>query len=91
MRKCPRNIDKPLLLFGLEPEDVGVLAVLGGLLSLFCDTLYAGIVFFGGWLVLRLVKQNKPPGYLMHLFYKRGLKIKGLIDPPKKVSRYSPF
>ena len=23
MRKCLRTIDKPLLLFGLEPEDVG--------------------------------------------------------------------
>ena len=24
MKKCPRTIDKPLLFFGLEPEDVGV-------------------------------------------------------------------
>ncbi len=91
MRKCARNIDKPLLLFGLEPEDAGVLTAAGGLMMLFMDTFYAGIVFFGGWLVMRMVKQNKPQGYITHLFYKHGLRLKGLIDPPKQVKRYSEF
>lgn len=91
MRKCCRTIDKPLLLFGLEPEDVGVLAAAGGLMILFFDTFYAGAVFFGGWLVMRMIKQNKPQGYITHLGYKHGVKLKGLIDPPKSVSRYSVF
>ena len=91
MRKCPRNIDKPLLLFGLEPEDVGILALAGGLLIMFFDTFYAGLVFFGGWMLLRLIKQGKPQGYITHLFYKRGFRIKGLVDPPKITSRYSVF
>ena len=91
MRKCPRNIDKPLLLFGLEPEDVGILALAGGLLIMFFDTFYAGLVFFGGWMLLRLIKQGKPQGYITHLFYKHGIRIKGLMAPPKLVSRYSVF
>jgi len=91
MRKCLRTIDKPLLLFGLEPEDVGILALACGSMILFFDTFYAGLVFFGGWMFLRLIKQGKPQGYITHLFYRHGIKIKGLIDPPKKVKQYSVF
>ena len=91
MRKCPRTLDRPLLLFGLEPEDVGILTLVCGAAMLFFDTFYAGVAFFGGWVVLRLLKQNKPQGYLVHLFYKHGVRIKGLIEPPKKVRRYSVF
>ncbi len=91
MRKCLRTIDKPLLLFGLEIEDVGILALASGLIILFFDTFSAGLVFFGGWIFLRLLKQGKPQGYITHLFYKYGLRIKGLIAPPKLVSRYSVF
>jgi len=91
MRKCLRTIDKPLLLFGLEPEDLGVLALACGFMILFFDTLYAGVVFFGGWVFLRVLKQGKPQGYIMHLFYKHGIRIKGLIEPPKIVNRYSVF
>ena len=58
---------------------------------LFFDMMYAGAVFFGGWIFLRLLKQGKPQGYIMHLFYKHGIKIKGLIAPPKIVNRYSVF
>jgi len=91
MRKCLRTIDKPLLLFGLEPEDVGVLVLACGLAMLFLDTFYAGLVFFGGWVLLRMIKRGRPQGYIIHLFYKHGVRIKGLIDPPKRVKRYSVF
>lgn len=91
MKKCPRTIDKPLLIFGLEPEDVGILALAAGSTILFFDTFYAGLVFFGGWMFLRLLKRGKPQGYITHLFYKYGVNIKGLIDPPVKTSRYSVF
>ena len=91
MRKCARTIDKPLLLFGLEPEDVGILALTCGATILFFDAFYAGIAFFGGWMFLRLIKQGRPQGYITHLLYKHGIRIKGLIEPPKIVSRYSVF
>jgi len=91
MRKCLRTIDKPLLLFGLEPEDVGILVLVCSSMILFFDTFYAGIVFFGGWMFLRLLKQGKPQGYIIHLFYKHGIRIKGLIEPLKIVNRYSVF
>ncbi len=91
MKKCARTIDRPLLLFGLEPEDVGILALASGSMIIFYDPFYAGTVFFGGWMVLRLAKQGKPQGYLTHLFYKHGVRIKGLIEPPKRASWYSVF
>ena len=91
MKKCPRTIDKPLLFFGLEPEDVGILALTSGGIMLFFGTFYAGVIFFGGWIFLRILKKGKPQGYITHLLYSHGLKIKGLIDPPVKVSRYSIF
>jgi hypothetical protein len=91
MRKCCRTIDKPLLLFGLEPEDVGVLVLSSAAVILFFDTFYAGCLFFGGWIFLRLLKRGKPEGYIVHLFYGHGIRIKGLIDPPLRVSRYSVF
>ena len=91
MRKCLRTIDKPLLLFGLEPEDVGIVALASGTVILFFDTFYSGLVFFGGWIFLRLLKRGKPQGYITHLFYKYGVRIKGLIDPPGIVNRYSVF
>ncbi len=91
MKKCCRTIDRPLLLFGLEPEDVGILALISGFLIIFFDPFYAGTVFFGGWILLRIMKQGKPQGYLAHLFYKHGVRIKGLIDPPERVGRYSVF
>ena len=91
MKKCCRTIDKPLLFFGLEPEDVGVLALVSAGVMLFFDTFYAGFVFFAGWLFLRMLKRGKPQGYVTHLLYSRGIKMKGLIDPPSKVSRYSIF
>ncbi|QAT16674.1 hypothetical protein BU251_02475 [Candidatus Velamenicoccus archaeovorus] len=91
MKKCVRTIDRPLLLFDLEPEDVGILALASGFMIIFFDPFYAGTVFFGGWVAFRLVKQGKPQGYLTHLFYKHGVRIKGLIEPPKLVQRYSVF
>ena len=91
MRKCARTIDKPLLLFGLEPEDVGVVALASGGVILFSDTFYSGVVFFGGWIFLRWLKRGKPQGYVTHLFYKYGVRVKGLIDPPRIVDRYSVF
>ena len=91
MKKCPRTIDKPILLFGLEPEDVGVLALASGAVMVFFDTFYAGCVFFGGWIFLRFIKKGKPEGYIAHLFYKHGVRLKGLIDPPKITSGYSVF
>lgn len=91
MKKSQRTIDKPLLLFGLEPEDVGLLALAAGSMILFFGTFYAGAVFFGGWVILRLLKRGRPSGYIVHLFYKHGIRIKGLIDPPKITGEYSVF
>ena len=91
MKKCARTIDKPLLLFGLEPEDVGIVALTSGAMIIFFDTFYSGLAFFGSWIFLRLLKRGKPQGYITHLFYRYGVSMKGLIEPPRKVSMYSVF
>ena len=59
MKKCPRTIDKPLLFFGLEPEDVGILALTSGGVMLFFGTFYAGVIFFGGVDIFKDIKERK--------------------------------
>lgn len=91
MKKCPRTLDKPLLLFGLEVEDIGLLALVAGIIALFSDPLFPGVLFFGGWALLFLLKRDKPTGYILHLLYKMGMPLRGLIPPVKKVKRYCVF
>jgi type IV conjugative transfer system protein TraL len=91
MKKCPRTLDRPILIFGLEPEDVAVVAASSGIIMLFFDTFYGGLVFFGGWFLLKVLKRGKPPGYITHLFYRYGVNIEGLVDSPKKVNSYSAY
>lgn len=91
MKKCPKTIDRPILIFGLEVEDIAILAALSGAIMLFFDTFYGGMVFLVGWVGVKVIKRGKPQGYLTHMLYKYGFKIVGLIDPPKKISRYSAY
>ena len=86
MKRCPRTLDRPILIFGLEPEDIASLGLIGGVLAFF-NTALSGAVFFGGWPVLVLVKRDKPAGYVIHLLYKWGMNFEGLLSPGKK--RYS--
>jgi hypothetical protein len=87
MKRCPKTMDKPILIFGLEPEDIAALGLMGGLLSLF-NTLVSGAVFFGGWIFLVFAKRDKPAGYVIHLLYKMGVNFPGLLSP--QIKRYSP-
>lgn len=91
MKICHRTIDRPLLILGLELEDIGLLAGVSGAVMVFYDTFYGGMVFFGGWWLIMFLKRGKPQGYITHLLYKLGFKIEGLLPPPEKVSRYAIF
>src|SRR3989338_800845 len=91
MKICHRTIDRPLLILGLEMEDIGLLAGLSWVVMVFYDTFFGGVVFFGGWWLLMFLKRGKPQGYITHLLYKLGFSIEGLLPPPKKISRYAVF
>ena len=87
-RKCPRTLDKPLLLFGLEMEDVSILGLVGGLGSILFGPMIPGTLAIFGWIVLMQFKKDKPSGYLLHWLYAQGISFPGLITPIKKVERY---
>jgi type IV secretory pathway TrbD component len=72
-RACPRTLDRPILIFGLEPEDLVIVGLLGGGLLFVTDPLLAVGAGFSLWIALLKLKAGKPPGYLFTLAYKHGL------------------
>jgi hypothetical protein len=87
-RKCPRTLDKPILLFGLEVEDVGLLGATVGVGSLIFGPIVPGVLSIAGWFILIQFKKDKPTGYLIHWLYNAGIDFPGFIPPIKKVQRY---
>ena len=87
-RKCPRTLDKPILLFGLELEDVALLSLVVGIGSLLFGPMVPGAAAITGWIVLLRFKRDKPSGYVLHWLYAQGFQLPGLIPPPKEVKYY---
>ena len=90
-RKCPRTLDKPILLFGLELEDVALLSLVAGVGSILIGPMFPGIIAMAGWVILVRFKRDKPSGYLLHWLYKNGFELRGLIPPPCKVKKYGAY
>ena len=90
-RKCPRTLDKPILLFGLELEDLAALLVFGGGGSLILGPIIPGIGTIVGWIALLKFKRDKPAGYLLHWLYSRGLELPGLLPPLSKIKHYGAY
>jgi len=81
--RCNRDIDKPILILGMEPEDIVFAIMLFGMCQ-FIFTISAGLALLICLIfafVLRKLKAGKPAGYLVHQLYKFGLKTKGLLPP----------
>jgi len=87
-RKCPRTLDKPLLLFGLEVEDIGLLSLVGGVGSILFGPIIPGTLSIAGWIVLMKFKKGKPAGYLLHWLYSKGMDMPGLLPPLLKARHY---
>ena len=90
MRYCSRTIDKPLLILGLEGEDIAVLMGLFGVPAILFNPAIPVILFFVMWPVLAVAKRGKPEGYMLHFMYFLGVPLKGMLPPGEKI-KFSPF
>ncbi|MBF0387725.1 MAG: hypothetical protein HQL20_07705 [Candidatus Omnitrophica bacterium] len=81
MKNCPRTIDRPLLILGLEGEDVAVLMLLFGIPAVLISPTVPLILLFIGWPLLAAVKKGRPEGFMVHLFYRWGVPFEGLLPP----------
>ena len=91
MRKCPKTLDKPILLFGLEIEDLGILMFLGGGGGLLFGPAIPGVASIVGWVALVQFKRDKPSGYVLHRLYAQGLQLPGLLPPFKKTKYFGVY
>ncbi len=88
-RKCPRTLDKPILLAGLELEDLGILVLIGGGGGVLLGPVIPGVAAIAGWIFLVRFKRDKPEGYLLHWLYMKGAQLPGLVPSPGKVQYYA--
>jgi type IV conjugative transfer system protein TraL len=72
-KSCPRTLDRPIVIFGLEPEDLVMVGLISGVILFVIDAIPAVITGAVLWLGLSRVKAGKPPGYLYELFYRSGM------------------
>ena len=89
--RCYHNIDKPILVLGLEYQDWAVvLAVfLFFIIVPYLSNLTVLSLAMIVACVLRILKLRRPPGYIWHLLYRAGVPLPYLLPPG--VTRYSPF
>ncbi len=89
MRPCPRTIDRPLHILGLEGEDIAVLLLCGVPAILFSPTVPV-LGLFVGWPLVAALKKGRPEGVVIHLLYKWGVPFKGLLPPGEEI-RYAVY
>jgi len=100
-KPCARTLDRPILIFGLEPEDLLLVGGVSGVLLFVWDAfpaLGAGALL---WIGLSRVKAGRPPGFLFSLLHRTGalrflpLRVPHLVRPPlpgaRGLVRLSPF
>ena len=87
-KPCARTLDRPILIFGLEPEELVLVGAVSGAILFLWDAfpaLGAGAVL---WIGLSRVKEGRPPGYLFNLLHRTGLlrflplRVPHLVRPP---------
>ncbi len=71
-KPCARTLDRPIVIFGLEPEELVLVGLVAGAILFLVDAVPA--VLSGGalWLGLSRVKAGKPPGHLFELLHRSG-------------------
>jgi hypothetical protein len=76
-KPCPRTLDRPILVFGLEPEDLAGVGLVSIFILLAVDAVPAVIAGAALWLGLAKAKAGKPPGFLYEWLYRAGLTRRG--------------
>ncbi|MCI0356336.1 MAG: type IV conjugative transfer system protein TraL [Acidobacteria bacterium] len=67
---CPKHLDEPVLILGLEPEDYGLVMLVLLLTSLMWSALLSfGLALLAGMACGRL-KRGRPPGALIHALHR---------------------
>ena len=96
-RPCPRTLDRPIQVFGLEPEDLVGVGLAAIVLLFLADGVIAVGTGLGLWIALIRLKAGKSPGHLYALAYRHGLADRlpaAFRAPqvlPRRVTRLSPF
>jgi type IV secretory pathway TrbD component len=72
-KSCPRTLDRPIMIFGLEPEDLVLVGLVSGLILFAIDAIPAVLTGAVLWIGLSRLKAGKPPGYVFELMYRSGL------------------
>ncbi len=72
-KACPRTLDRPIVLFGLEPEELVVVGLVSGAILFLIDAIPAVLAGAVMWTGLSRLKAGRPPGYLFELAYRAGL------------------
>lgn len=72
-KTCPRTLDRPIIIFGLEPEDLVLVGLVSGIILFVVDAIPAVLTGAVMWIGLSRVKAGKPPGHAYELLYRSGL------------------
>jgi len=94
---CARTLDRPIVIFGLEPEDLVGVGLAAIALMFATDGLIGVGAGLASWIALVRLKAGRPPGYLFYLAYRTGLVdlLPGGWKPaqilPRRVRTLSPF
>ena len=91
MKNCPRNIDKPITLLGLELEDLAIVVGLIGIIRALSNIFIAIAIAIVGGVILKRAKRGKPKAHIQHLFYRMGVSFPGFLPPIQRVKIYSPW
>ncbi len=71
-KACPRTLDRPIVIFGLEPEELVLVGLVPGAILFLVDPIPAVLVGAGLWAGLSRIKAGKPPGHLYELLHRSG-------------------
>jgi len=91
MRKCSQTIDKPLLFFGLEMEEMCILIMVCYFIIAVSYLLLAFFILGFSWVLILKIKKGKPQGALLHYLYKLGIPLSGFLPPVKRIEKLSPY
>lgn len=92
LHPCPRTVDEPIRVLGLDGEDW--IVVVGPILFVYLawSLLPAAIMGAGAFGMVRLLKRGKPRGALMHALWALGMPLPGWPPaPPADGRTYSPW